>query len=110
MKATSEAIQVVRIGYRFGGPKSDGPALDAIVLNQLWHLEAARLGADTHVKTIGIGVSGGYYVHLGDHFYVYPNAALTYDATYAGDAAVEGRSYEVSPVGFAGSLHAGWEL
>ena len=71
------------------------------MLNQLWHLEAARLGADTHMKTIGIGVSGGYYAHLGDHFYVYPNAALTYDATYAGDPAVQGRAYEVSPVGFA---------
>jgi hypothetical protein len=109
-KATSESIQVLRVGYRFFGPRNDGPAVDAIVLNQLWHVEAPRLGGDTHFKTIGAGISGGYYVHIGSHFYLYPNAAVTYDAVYSGEPSVQGRKYEVSPIGFAGSVHIGWEL
>lgn len=109
-KATSESIQVLRGGYRFFGPRVDGPAVDAILLNQLWHLEAPRLGADTHFKTLGAGVAAGYYFHLGSHFYAYPNAALTYDAVYSGSASVLGREYEVPPVGVNGSIHLGWEL
>lgn len=109
-QATSEAIQVLRVGYRFFGPRQDGPAVDVIVLNQIWRLEAPRLGGVTHFKTLGAGLSVGYYVHLGKHFYAYPNAALTYDTAYAGRTSVQGRSYDVRPVGFAGSVHLGWEL
>jgi hypothetical protein len=110
-KATSEAIQVLRVGYRFLGPKVDGPAVDAIVVNQLWRVEAERLGgADTHFKTIGLGVSGGYYFHIGSHFYLYPTAAVTYNVVYSGGTKVQGREYEVSPIGIAGSLHVGWEF
>ena len=109
-EATSESIQVARIGYRFFGPRKDGPGVDAIVLNQLWRLDAPRLHETTHFKTIGVGVSGGYYFHVGRHFYAYPNAALTYDAVYSGRTSVQGRDYSVSPVGIAGSLHLGWEL
>lgn len=108
--ATSEAIQVLRIGYRFFGPRKDGPAVDAILLNQLWRVEAERLGGETHFKTIGVGVSGGYYFHIGPSFYLYPNAAVTYEAVYSGDTRVKGVEYEVSPVGINGSLHVGWEL
>jgi hypothetical protein len=35
-KATSESIQVLRVGYRFRGPLRNGPAVHAIVLNQKW--------------------------------------------------------------------------
>lgn len=109
-EATSESIQVLRIGYRFFGPRVDGPAVDAIVLNQLWHVEAPRLGADTRFKTLGVGVSAGYYFHVRSHFYAYPNAALTYETVYSGSASVEDRTYKVSPIGVNGSIHVGWEL
>jgi len=109
-RATSEAIQVLRVGYRFLGPRQDGFGVDAIVLNQLWHLEAERLGADAHFKTIGVGVSGGYYFHIGGHFYLYPTAAVTYDAVYSGTAAVDGHEYDVPPLGLNGSIHVGWEF
>ena len=101
---------MLRVGYRFLGPRVDGPAVDAIVLNQLWHVEAPRLGADTHFKTLGMGVSAGYYFHIGSHFYAYPNAALTYETVYSGSTSVKGRKYEVSPIGVNGSIHIGWEL
>ena len=109
-RATSEAIQVLRVGYRFFGPRQDGPAADVIVLNQLWHLEAERLDAETHFKTISVGVSGGYYFHLGSHFYLYPIASVTFDTIYSGSASVAGHEYEVPPLGLNGSLHAGWEF
>ena len=109
-EATSESIQVARVGYRFFGPRKDGPGIDAIVLNQLWRLDAPRLHETTRFKTIGAGISGGYYFHIGRHFYAYPNAALTYNAVYSGSTSVQGRDYSVSPVGVAGSLHLGWEL
>jgi hypothetical protein len=109
-KATAEAIQVLRVGYRFFGARRDGPAVDAIVLNQLWRIDAERLGGEARFKTIGVGVSGGYYFHIGSPFYLYPNAALTYNAVYSGDRSVQGREYDVSPLGIAGSLHLGWEL
>ncbi len=109
-EATSESIQVLRVGYRFLGPRSDGPSVDAIVLNQLWHVEAPRLGADTHFKTLGAGVSAGYYLHVGSHFYAYPNAAITYETVYSGSSSVKDRTYEVSPIGINGSIRLGWEM
>jgi hypothetical protein len=109
-KATSEAIQVLRVGYRFFGPGEDGPAVDAILLNQLWHLEARRLDADTHFKTIAVGLSGGYYFHVGSHFYLYPTAAVTYDSVYSGSTSVLDQKYEVPPLGLNGSIHVGWEF
>ena len=109
-EATSEAIQVLRVGYRFFGPRQDGPAVDVIVLNQVWRLDAPKLDATAHFKTIGVGLSGGYYFHIGEHFYVYPTVAMTYESVYSGTAAVEGRAYDVSPLGLNGSLHIGWEL
>jgi hypothetical protein len=109
-KATSESIQVLRVGYRFSGPRKDGPSLDAIVLNQVWRLEATRLDGNAHMKTIGAGVSAGYWFHIGSHFYLYPNVAVTGNAVYSGETSVKGRAYDVPPVGFNGSLHVGWEL
>ncbi len=109
-RATAESIQVLRIGYRFFGPRRNGPALDVILINQLWRLQAQRLDDETHFKTLGTGISAGYYLHIGPHFYAYPTASLTYDRKYAGSSTVQGESYEVRPVGFAGSLHLGWEL
>lgn len=108
-KATSEAIQVLRVGYRFRPARGRArgrrdPA------DELWHLEAPRLGEDTHFKTLGAGVSAGDHFHLGRHFYAYPTAALTYDAVYSGTSSVQGREYEVPPVGVNGSVHLGWEL
>jgi hypothetical protein len=107
--ATSEAIQVLRVGYRLRGPHQDGPAADVIVLNQLWKLTAERLGASTHFKSLGVGVAGGYYFHIGSHFYLYPNGAVTYERVYSGDPQVSGLDYEVSPLGLTGSVHLGWE-
>jgi hypothetical protein len=101
---------VLRVGYRFFGPGEDGPAVDAILLNQLWHLEARRLDADTHFKTIAVGLSGGYYFHVGSHFYLYPTAAVTYDSVYSGSTSVLDQKYEVPPLGLNGSIHVGWEF
>jgi hypothetical protein len=109
-KATSESIQVLRVGYRFLGPRVDGPSLDLIVLNQLWSLEAEKLQAQSRFKTLGVGLSAGYWLHLGGHLYAYPTVSLTHDRVYSGEATVKGYAYRVPAVGFAGSLHLGWEF
>jgi hypothetical protein len=109
-KARSTSVQVLRVGYRFNGPSKNGPALAAIVLNQSWRLRSEALGGETRFRPISAGLSGGYYVHLGRHFYLYPTAALTYNWVQSGDAAVAGTRYEVEKLGPNGSLHAGWEF
>lgn len=108
-EATATSIQVLRVGYRFGAPMSDSAVVDAIVINQRWELESPSLGAKTTFRPFGVGVSGGYYWHLGRHFYIYPTASVTWNTVYGGEAAVNGVPYEVATWQFSGSVHVGWE-
>jgi hypothetical protein len=106
-KATSESIQVLRIGYRFRQAMKNGPVLDAIAINQRWKLVAERVGDETKFSPLGVGLSGGYYFHIGRHFYFYPTASLTYNGVYSGATTVGGFDYRVPKVQPNGSLHVG---
>ena len=109
-KATATSIQVLRMTYRFKGPRKNGPALGAIVLNQNWTLSSEPLGGVTKFKQINAGITGGYYLHLGKHLYLYPTAAFTYNNVYSGSTSVNGTSYTVAKFAPNGSLHMGWEF
>ena len=107
-KATVTSIQVARATYRFRGAMRSGPALGAVILNQNWRLRSAPLGGETRFRTLSVGVTGGYYVHIGRHFYLYPTAAFAYNSV-SGSTSINGTSYEVERFSPNGSLHAGWE-
>lgn len=107
--ATAKTVQVFRATFRVRGPMKSGPAVGAVVLNQHWRLRAARLGGETDFRPVSVGLTAGYYVHVGRHFYVYPTAAYTYNHVYAGSTTVAGQSYRVDRFGPNASLHAGWE-
>lgn len=109
-KATSESIQVLRVGYRFRGPLRNGLAVHAIVLNQNWRLQARELGEATRFRPLGVGLSAGYFLHLGRHLYVYPTSAVTYNTVYSGDTSVQGRRYDVARWQVNPSVHVGWEM
>lgn len=87
----------------------DGPVLDAIVINQNWRLRSGRFPGQTNFRQIGAGISGGYYFHIGKHFYIYPTASLTRNTVYSGEASLSGIPYKVRPTQFNGSVHVGWE-
>jgi hypothetical protein len=108
-KATSESIQVLRVGYRFGKANANGLVLDAIVINQKWKLTAEKLNTSTSFRPLGVGVSSGYYLHLGRHFYVYPTVSLTWNGVYDGSTTVQGLDYKVARLQLNGSVHVGWE-
>lgn len=108
-KATAESIQVFRIGYRFGGAMKSGAVVDAIVINQNWRLRAGNVAGETKFKQIGAGISGGYYIHVGKHFYIYPTASLTRNTVYSGTTRLGSLDYRVRPTQFNGSVHVGWE-
>jgi hypothetical protein len=108
-EATVTSVQVLRMGYRFKGPMKNGPVLAAIALNQNWQMQAPPLGGETQFRTISVGLSGGYYFHIGKHFYVYPTAAFTYNTVTSGSTSVSGTSYTVDKFGPNGSVHVGWE-
>lgn len=108
-KATSTSIQVVRAMYRFNGPMKNGPTLGAIVLHQNWRLRSDVLAGETKFRPVSVGVTSGYYLHVGKHFYLYPTAAFTYNTVVAGTAGVNGTPYHVAKFGPNASLHAGWE-
>ena len=108
-EATVTSVQVLRMGYRFKGPMKNGPVLAAIALNQNWQMQAPPLGGETQFRTISVGLSGGYYFHIGKHFYVYPTAAFTYNTVTSGSTSVSGTSYKVDKFGPNGSVHVGWE-
>jgi len=108
-EATVTSVQVLRMGYRFKGPMKNGPVLAAIALNQNWQMQAPPLGGETQFRTISVGLSGGYYFHIGRHFYVYPTAAFTYNTVTSGSTSVGGTSYTVEEFGPNGSVHVGWE-
>lgn len=108
-KATSTSVQVFRMGYRFKGPMKNGPALGGIVMNQNWRLRSQSLGGETRFRPLSTGVTGGYYFHIGKHFYIYPTAAFTYNTVYSGETSVRGVTYKVSKFGLSESVHIGWE-
>lgn len=108
-RATAESIQVFRLGYRFGGAMKNGAVIDAIVINQNWRLRSDNLGGETKFKQIGAGISGGYYFHIGKHFYIYPTASLTRNSVYSGQTSIGSFEYRVRPTQFNGSVHVGWE-
>jgi hypothetical protein len=107
-KATSTSVQVLRTTYRFRGPMKSGPALGVVVLNQNWKLRSDRLSGETKFRPISVGLTGGYYVHLSKHFYVYPTTALTYNNVASGTTSVQGVAYKVSKFGPNASVHVGW--
>jgi hypothetical protein len=108
-KATVTSVQVFRAGYRFKGPGRNGPALAAVVLNQNWRLRSAPLAGETRFRTLSVGLSGGYYFHIGKHFYIYPTAAFTHNDVASGSTSVNGTPYKVEEWGPNGSVHIGWE-
>jgi hypothetical protein len=108
-KATSTSIQVLRMTYRVRGPMKSGPAVGAVVLNQHWRLRAERLSGETKFRPLSVGLTAGYYAHVGKHFYVYPTAAFTYNKVVSGQATLQGVSYTVARFGPNASLHVGWE-
>ncbi|MGE0158299.1 MAG: hypothetical protein AB7T31_02740 [Gemmatimonadales bacterium] len=107
-KATSTSVQVLRATYRFHGPRTSGPALGAVVLNQNWRLRSAPLAGETRFRPLSVGITGGWYIHLTRHLYVYPTAAFTYNDVVSGSASINGTEYHVASFAPNGSLHMGW--
>jgi hypothetical protein len=107
-EARITSLQVARATYRFRGAMKSGPAVGVVLLNQNWRLRSAPLGGETNFRTLSVGVTGGYYIHIGSHFYVYPTAAFTYNGV-SGSTSIGGTSYEVERFAPNASLHAGWE-
>jgi len=107
-KARVTSVQVFRATYRFRGPMKSGPALGGVILNQNWRLQSAPLNGQTTFSEISAGVTGGYYIHLGRHFYLYPTAAYTYNNVYSGETSVNGTNYTVESSSPNASLHVGW--
>ncbi len=108
-KATVTSLQVARATYRFRGAMRSGPAVGAVMLSQNFRLRSDRLGGETRFRPLSVGVTAGYYVHIGPNFYVYPTAAFTYNRVISGSTAINGTHYEVERMSPNASLHAGWE-
>ncbi len=108
-KATSTSVQVFRMGYRFKGPMKNGPVVGGILLNQNWRLRSERIAGETRFRPVSVGVTGGYYFHIGKHFYIYPTAAFTYNTVYSGQTSLQGTNYKVAKWGPNASVHVGWE-
>jgi hypothetical protein len=108
-KATATSIQVLRATYRFNGPMKDGFALGAIILNQNWRLSGERVTGETKFQPLSVGLTAGYYIHLGKHLYLYPTTAFTYNTVASGTASLQGQAYRVAKWAPNGSLHMGWE-
>ena len=107
-EATATSVQVFRVTWRFKGPAKSGLALGAVVLNQNWTLRSETLGGETSFKQLNAGLTGGYYLHIGKHFYLYPTAAFTYNNVYSGSTSINGTSYTVAKFAPNASLHVGW--
>lgn len=107
--ATATSLQVFRMTYRFSGPLKNGLALGAVVLNQNWRLRAENLSGETKFSPISVGVTGGYYLHIGKSFYLYPTAAYTLNRVHSGSTMLQGVNYTVEKHGPNASLHAGWD-
>lgn len=108
-KATSTSVQVLRTTNRFNGPMKNGPALGAIFMNQNWRLRAEKLSGEIKFRPLSFGITGGYYHHIGKHFYLYPTAAFTRNWVQSGSTSLQGTKYDVAKWGPNASLHIGWE-
>jgi hypothetical protein len=108
-EATSTSVQVLRVGYRFHGAMRNGPVLGLIALNQNFQLTSEPLAGSTEFRTLSVGLTGGYYVHIGSHFYIYPTVAFTYNSVLSGETSINGTSYTVEEFSPNGSVHVGWE-
>jgi hypothetical protein len=108
-KATSTSVQVLRAGYRFRGPMKNGPAVAGILMNQNMRLRSEPLVGETRFRQLSVGVSGGYYVHIGKHFYIYPTAAYTRNSVRSGSTSIRGTNYTVEKYSLNESVHVGWE-
>lgn len=108
-EATSTSVQVARLTYRFNGPMKNGPALGIVGLHQDMRLSSAPLDGDTKFRVLNVGVTGGWYQHIGRHFYVYPTVAFTNNSVLSGDPSVGGTPYKVERWAPNASLHIGWE-
>lgn len=108
-KATATSLQVLRVTYRFKGAMKSGPALGVVALNQHWRLRAEKLDGESKFWLLNVGVTGGYYIHMGKHLYLYPTFAFTRNAVHSGEAMLKGTRYTVEKFGPNASLHAGWE-
>ena len=108
-QATVTSLQVARVTYRFRGAMKSGPAVGAVLLNQSWRLRSDKLGGETRFRPLSVGVTAGYYAHIGPHFYLYPTAAFTYNTVVSGTPSVAGTRYTVEKWSPNASLHAGWE-
>jgi len=102
------SVQVFRATYRFRGPMKSGPALGGVFLNQNWRLRSAPLNGETTFRELSTGVTGGYYVHIGPSFYIYPTAAYTYNNVYSGETSIKGIIYKTDRFSPNASVHVGW--
>jgi hypothetical protein len=107
-EARVTSVQVFRATYRFRGPMRSGPALGGVILNQNWRLQSAPLNGETTFREVSAGVTGGYYIHVGKHFYIYPTAAYTFNNVYSGETSVNGTNYKTDKFSPNASLHVGW--
>lgn len=108
-EATSTSVQVFRVGYRFNGAMRDGPVLGVIALNQNFRLTSEPLAGSTQFRTLSVGLTGGYYFHIGSQFYIYPTVAFTSNSVVSGETSINGTSYTVERFTPNGSVHVGWE-
>jgi hypothetical protein len=83
-----------------------GPALGGVILNQNWRLQSAPLNGETTFREVSAGVTGGYSIHVGKHFYIYPTAAYTYNNVYSGETSVNGQP--IRPTSFRPTHPCTW--
>lgn len=107
-QARVTSVQVLRVTYRYRGPRKSGPALGGVILNQHWQLESLPLDGDTTFRELRAGLTGGYYFHIGNNFYIYPTAAITYNNVYSGETSVASTNFETDTFSPNASLHVGW--
>lgn len=108
-EATATSVQVARVTYRFHGPMRNGPALGVVVLSQNWRVKSAPLAGETTFRPLNIGITGGWYQHIGEHFYVYPTVAFTRNRVTSGEPSLNGTPFDVEEWAPNASLHVGWE-
>lgn len=107
-EATVTDVQAFRTTYRFNGPRRSGPAVGGVILSQNWRLRSAPLGGQTTFRELSAGVTGGYYIHVGPRFYVYPTAAFTFNDVYSGSTSIAGTRFKTETFSPNASLHLGW--
>ena len=101
------SLQLFRTTYRFRGPFRNGPAVGVVVLNENQGLRAFYQTEETQFRTLRVGISGGHYHHIGQHFYLYPTAAYTHNTVRSSATTLDGR-YSVKEWSPKFSVHAGW--